>query len=256
MVEKQVKCKNKELFAKSHAPNCNICTMSNRDEHMHHNNTIVKVVETNSLEATPTTKQFEGAEDLALGSDPLDVGVVLQREQAVVRVLPDLHHFKVTGVVTGRVLAVDNAPVHCLGIPQSAAYEVTAGFGREVAIKCDNVLCREKRELKHIGIFLLDILSAHKVKRKSEHSLIHRTFKATGDLHDRTSFISKSTKPMEIMNNTLKQAWKFEKWKKGFPQGAKKVEIKCQLILQTSLYCTHKHCIKTCNRRENSAAGK
>ena len=87
-----------------------------------------------------TVHQLEGAEDLALGRDALDVGVVLQREEAVPRCLLNLHHLEVAGVVTGRVLPPHDAPIARLRVPQRSADEVAAGLRREVAIKRHNVL--------------------------------------------------------------------------------------------------------------------
>lgn len=90
-----------------------------------------------------TVEQFECAEDLALGGDSLDVGVVLQREQTAVCILSDLHHLKVAGVVAGWVLTSHDFPVHCLGILHGAADEVTACLRREVPIKCYYILWKE-----------------------------------------------------------------------------------------------------------------
>lgn len=73
-----------------------------------------------------TVEQFECTEDLALGGDSLDVGVVLQREQTAVCILSDLHHLEVTGVVAGWVFTLYNSPVHCLSVLQGTADEVTA----------------------------------------------------------------------------------------------------------------------------------
>lgn len=87
-----------------------------------------------------TVEQFECAEDLALGGDSLDVGVVLQREQTAVCILSDLHHLKVTGVVAGWVLTSHDFPVHRLDILQGTADKVTACLCREVAIKCYYIL--------------------------------------------------------------------------------------------------------------------
>lgn len=87
-----------------------------------------------------TVSHFEAAEDHALGRHSFDVGVVLQGEQAAADVLPDLHHLKVTGVIASRIVPPYDAPVHRIHISQGAADEITARFGCEVSIKCNNVL--------------------------------------------------------------------------------------------------------------------
>lgn len=82
-----------------------------------------------------TIEQFERTENLALGGDSLDVGVVLQCEQTAESILSDLHHLEVAGVVAGWVFTSHNSPVHCLGVLQGTADEVTACLCREVPIK-------------------------------------------------------------------------------------------------------------------------
>lgn len=87
-----------------------------------------------------TVSHFEAAEDHALGRHSFDVGVVLQGEKAAADVLPDLHHLKVTGVIASRIVPPYNVPVHRIHISQGAADEITARFGCEVSVKCNNVL--------------------------------------------------------------------------------------------------------------------
>lgn len=75
-----------------------------------------------------------------MGRHSFDVGVVLQGEQAAAGILPDLHHLKVTGVIAGRIVPPYDVPVHSIHISQGAADEISACFGCEVSIKCNNVL--------------------------------------------------------------------------------------------------------------------
>lgn len=82
-----------------------------------------------------TVEQFERTEDLALGRDSLDVGVVLQLEQTAVRILSNLHDLKVAGVVAGWVFTSHNSPVLCIGILQGTGDEVTPCLRREVSVK-------------------------------------------------------------------------------------------------------------------------
>lgn len=98
-----------------------------------------------------TVEQFECTEDLALGGDSLDVGVILQCEQTAVCILSDLHHLEVAGVVAGRVFTSHNFPVHCLGILHGTANEVTARLRREVPIKRYYIFWRRREKMTNIN---------------------------------------------------------------------------------------------------------